>query len=102
MIVNKSYNEKAVAMTLQYIDGMIIQTKPIRYKASHEKMRNLTPSLRKFLIETLCPTEGYEQKLLGGQHIPYSLLSERALTRRRNYDKVTASRRKKSSVTCNN
>jgi hypothetical protein len=102
MIVNKNYNETAATMILQYIDGVITQTKPIRYKASHDKMRNLSPALRKLVIETLCPTEGYDQALLGGKHIPYSLLSERVLTRHRNYDKVIALKRKKSTVTCNN
>lgn len=71
---------------LEYISGSVSQTNPIRYKGNHEKMRNLPAELRKQLIETICPPEGYDQAMIAGKHIPYSLLSQRILSRRRRYD----------------
>ena len=95
MIVNKSFNQKDALTMLSYIDGSISQVHPIRYKGSHEKMRNLPPVAREQLIETLCPLEGYDQAMLAGKHIPYRLLSENILTRRRGYDSKAFIRRKK-------
>ena len=80
---------------LKYIDGLISRVNPIRYKGSHEKMRNLTPLLRKEVIETLCPMEGYDQVSLAGRSIPYRLLSEKALARKRCYD-LKAPRKEKN------
>ena len=84
---------------LHHINGSIIQVQPIRYKGSHEKMRNLSPVLRKQLIETLCPPEGYDQAMLAGKFIPYNLLSEKILARRRHYDSKHFMKRKKSITT---
>jgi len=93
--VNKHFNEKDMSTMLKYIDGSVSQVQPIRYKGSHEKMRNLPSVSRKQLIETLCPVEGYDQAMLAGKHIPYCLLSEKIRTRRRCYDFKASMRRKK-------
>lgn len=98
MIVNKSFNEKDALTMLKYIDGSVSQFNPIRYRGSHDKMRNLPPKSRRRLIEALCPPEGYDQALLAGKGIPYALLSERILLRKRRIDKEASSKRKKLSI----
>lgn len=97
-MINNNYDEKKVAAMLEYISGSVSQTNPIRYKGSHEKMRNLPAELRKRLIETLCPPEGYDQAILAGKHIPYTLLSQRILSRRRRYDIESLMKRKMINV----
>jgi hypothetical protein len=97
-MINNHYDEKKVAAMLNHIDGSISQTDPIRYKGNHEKMRNLPAELRKQLIETICPPEGYDQAMIAGKHVPYSLLSQKILSRRRRYDTEGYQRRKMINV----
>ena len=98
MSVNPSFDYNGALVLLEYVNGSITQMNPIRYKASHEKVRNLTPEFRARLIQLLCPPEGYDQALFAGKHIPYSLLSERVSTRRRNADAKAFMRRKRLLV----
>jgi hypothetical protein len=93
-MINNRYDEKKAAEMLTLIDGSVSQTDPIRYKGNHDKMRNLHAELRRQLIETICPPEGYDQAMIAGKHIPYSLLSQKILSRRRRYDTEALMRRK--------
>ena len=98
MSVNPSFNYDDALTMLSYIDGSITHLHPIRYKASHEKMRNLSPESRVQLIRSLCPPEGYDQAMFAGKHIPYSLLSDRILKRRRRADAKSFMKRKKLMI----
>jgi len=91
-----------VLMALEMIDGLIICINPLKYKANHEKMRTISPALRKQLIETLRPQEGYHQAMLAGKHIPYIHLSEKLLAKRRHYDSVSFLKRRQKKLTIKN
>jgi hypothetical protein len=72
----------AVVATLEKIDGSIINRNPIKYRASHAKMKELSKGACTLLLSEICPPGGFEQTALGGRQIPFSMLSKRCLVMR--------------------
>jgi hypothetical protein len=80
--INADFDLAAVVGTLEKIDGSIINRNPVKYRASHAKMKELSKGACTLLLSEICPPGGFEQTALGGRQIPFSMLSKRCLVMR--------------------
>jgi hypothetical protein len=83
MTIDADFDLAAVVATLEKIDGSIINRKPIKYRASHAKMKELSKGACTLLFTEICPPGGFDQTALGGRQIPFSMLSKRCLQMRK-------------------